>query len=114
MTKNNFWATMPKSELSIPAQVLTQLKRKRLVYFVIRRATDEQWEDLYDILQPTLETRIPLRKGKRQMVFCRPMHKNNDLLEFEDYRFVLKTVFGPKCRIPVRVCHRIEVEEAQA
>ena len=114
MLKTFFLATMPKSELSKAAQVMNDLNLDDLVYFVVRRATDDQWEDLYDILQPTLVTRIPLSKGKRQMVFCHPMHKNNDLLEFEDYRFVLKTVLGNRCRIPVRVCHRIQVEEEQA
>lgn len=110
MTKNNFWATMPKSELSIPAQVLIQLKRKRLVYFVIRRATDEQWEDLYDILGPSLVTRIPLKKEGHHMIFCRPRHRDNDYLDLDDYRFLLKTVFGPKCRIPVRMIHCDQVE----
>lgn len=104
-------AIMPKSELSIPVRVMNEVKRDELYYFVVRRATDQQWEDLFDILQPTLETRIPLRKGKRQMVFCRPRYEDDDLRNLDDYRFVLKTVFGPTCRIVVRLCKRVKVNK---
>lgn len=102
---------MPKSELSKAAQVMNDLNLNDLVFFVVRRATDEQWEDLYDLLGPLVETRVPLQKGQRQMMFCHPRSEADDYTQIDDIRFLVKTAFGPNCRISVRMCKRVKASK---
>lgn len=106
-----FTATMQKSGNSKVAQVMNLLNLDRAVYFVLRGGTDEQRDELHELIRHAVVTRLPLHndrhpRWRRQMIVCRCVNNINDLEHIETYRAVLQQVFGDKCRIAVRVVWR--------
>lgn len=98
-----FSATMQKSPMSIPARVMTEHSLDRVVYFVLRGGSDEQRSALADLLSHALLSRVPLKRARREMWICRTHDCCNDEEHFETYENILRYVFGPKCRVRVRI-----------
>lgn len=98
-----FLSIVEKSPLSKVAQVMSNLGLARVVYFVLRGGTDAQREELHQLIYGNLVCRIPLRRGRRQMIICRTSDIFTDRAYLQFYRKTLQSVFGDKCRIAVRV-----------
>ena len=92
-----------KSPLSKPAQIMAELRLRRVVWFVLRGGTDEQREYLHSLIGHTVICRLPLSRAHRQMIICRTYEAYTDTALIRFYRAVLRQVFGEKCRISVRV-----------
>lgn len=98
-----FSATVQKSPASLPAQIMTEQQLDRVVYFVLRGGTDEQRSALADLLSFALISRVPLKRARREMWICRTRDNQNDAQHFQDYNAILCHVFGPNCRVRVRI-----------
>ena len=92
-----------KSPLSKPAQIMAELRLRRVVWFVLRGGTDEQREYLHSLIGHTVICRLPLSRAHRQMIICRTADDFTNQAYIRFYRAVLRQVFGEKCRISVRV-----------
>lgn len=98
-----FSATMQKSPASLPAKIMTEHRLDRVVYFVLRGGSDKQRNQLADLLSAALLSRVPLKRARREMWICRAHDCCNDMQHFDSYSELLRYVFGPKCRVRVRI-----------
>ena len=98
---------MRKSALSLPSQVMEELDLDRVVFFVVKSATEAQREQLCHHLGAFLIKRIPLKKAKREMFICRTADDLNDAALFDFYETIMQQIFGTKARIRVRILRRI-------
>ena len=98
---------MRKSALSLPSQVMEELDLNRVVFFVVKSATDAQSEQLCRDIKGNLLKRIPLKKAKREMFICRTADNVNDAKILDYYETIIKQIFGPKTRIRARIIRRI-------
>ena len=106
-TNKTFIASMRKSALSLPSQVMEELDLNRVVFFVVKSATEAQREQLCHHLGAFLIKRIPLKKAKREMFICRTADDLSDAALFDFYETIMQQIFGPKTRIRVRILRRI-------
>ena len=102
-----FAAMVLKSEQSMPARAMEELDLDRVVFFVVKSATEAQREQLCHHLGAFLIKRIPLKKAKREMVICRTADNVNDAKILDSYETIIKQIFGPKTRIRARIIRRI-------
>ena len=98
---------MRKSALSLPSQVMEELDLNRVVFFVVKSATEAQREQLCHHLGAFLIKRIPLKKAKREMFICRTADDLNDAALFDFYETIMQQIFGTKTRIRARIIRRI-------
>ena len=105
--KTRFAAMVLKSEQSMPARAMEELDLDRVVFFVVKSATEAQREQLCHHLGAFLIKRIPLKKAKREMVICRTADNVNDAKILDYYETIIKQIFGPKTRIRARIIRRI-------
>ena len=98
---------MRKSALSLPSQVMEELDLNRVVFFVVKSATNAQSKQLCRSIKGNLLKRIPLKKAKREMFICRTADDFNDAALFDFYETIMQQIFGPKTRIRVRILRRI-------
>lgn len=94
---------MQKSPASLPAQIMTEQGLDRVVYFVLRGGTDEQRANLSEMLSRVLIERVPLRRARREMWLCYYKSGCSEVEHYDNYDALLKHVFGPTCRIRVRI-----------
>ena len=106
-TNHLFIASMRKSALSLPSQVMEELDLNRVVFFVVKSATNAQSEQLCRGIKGDLLKRIPLKKAKREMFICRTADDLNDAALFDFYETIMQQIFGTKARIRVRILRRI-------
>ena len=102
-----FAAMVLKSEQSMPARAMEELDLNRVVFFVVKSATEAQREQLCHHLGAFLIKRIPLKKAKREMVICRTADNVNDAKILAAYETILKPIFGPKPLMRARIIRRI-------
>ncbi len=91
----------------------------RAVYFEIKNPSTQKRDALWACMKEQDYARILKNieqhpKARRMLVIIKAKEQISDLQYIEDYRSLLKHIYGPKCRYVVRVCHRITrlVEEA--
>ena len=106
-----FIASTLKSEQSKVARVMEHLNLDRVVYFVVRDPSTHKRSTLYYDIRPNLIARLPVDvkrhpKAHRMLVVCNTSSQFSDAQYIEEYRYLLRHIFGPKCRYAVRVCHR--------
>lgn len=106
-----FTTTSQKSSDSHVAQVMNNHNLDRAVYFILRGGTKAQRDEVYEHLEhvlvdlhPIVNHRHPRRH--RIIVVCRTFTQQNDLQILDDFRSILRYVFGPTCRIQPRVVWR--------
>ena len=89
-------AMVLKSEQSMPARAMEKLDLDRVVFFVVKSATEAQREQLCHHLGAFLIKRIPLKKAKREMVICRTADNVNDAKILTTTRQSLSKASDPK------------------
>ena len=102
-----FAAMVLKSEQSMPARAMEELDLNRVVFFVVKSATNAQSKQLCRGIKSDLLKRIPLKKAKREMFICRTADNINDAKILDSYETIIKQIFGPKTRIRARIIRRI-------
>lgn len=105
---NFFVSTVLKSALSIPAQVMQEKGLNRVVFFVLRGGAQLDRYYLYELLGDALIARVPLRIARREMLVCVPATNCSDTAIIQSYNTLLQHVFGPSCRVRVRVLNHIQ------
>ena len=117
--KTDFLTVSPKSEFAPVAEYMTLMNLDRAAYFEIKNPSVQKRDALYACMKGQEYARIPRNleqhpKARRMLVIIKAKDQFSDLQYIEDYRSLLKHIYGPKCRYAVRVCHRITrlVEEA--
>ena len=105
--KNRFAAMVLKSEQSMPVRAMEELDLNRVVFFVVKSATDAQSEQLCRGIKGNLLKRIPLKKAKREMFICRTADDLSDAALFDFYETIMQQIFGTKTRIRARIIRRI-------
>ena len=105
--QSRFTAVVLKSEHSMPARVMEELDLDRVVFFVVKSATEAQREQLCHALNAFLIRRIPLKKAKREMVICRTSDNVNDAQVLDFYETIMQQIFGPQTRIRAKIVWRI-------
>ena len=105
--QSRFTAVVLKSEQAMPASVMEELDLDRVVFFVVKSATEAQREQLCHALNAFLIRRIPLKKAKREMVICRTLDNVNDAQVLDFYETIMQQIFGPQTRIRAKIVWRI-------
>ena len=107
-----FVASTLKSNEATVAKYMEYMNLDRVVFFVVRNPSTRLRDDLHAYMRDNELTRILLPASKRHpkthrmLVIARTEERFPDAQYIEEYRYLLKQIYSPKCRYSVRICRR--------